>query len=394
MAGGLWINEFGTPAMGRAGAGAEAGVNDASAAFHNPASMIRISGQELMSTAGIIYSSIEFDVDSAGAINGTRDGGDQGGGLPGISTFYTRQLFEDWRFGVSLAALTGAALDPDDDWAGRFQMTELNLLGIAFMPAMAYRVTDRFSVGLGIPVMYTDLELKVAVPNLNDPTATEGSAKIDGDDVVAGINVSALYEPTDRTRIGFFYQSKLEADYSGDFKLSVPDANAVSVGVDTDLTFADIARIAITQEVTGRLRLHATLGWEGWSELDSVNLSTQSGGVVLPKKWDDTYKIAVGFDYDLNQRWRIQGGLAYDTDPVDNDDRTADMPIDRQIRYAMGTQYTKTNGTTISAHFVYVDLGDGKIVADPGIAGAGFVGEYSTNELYFFSVSADWQIGE
>jgi long-subunit fatty acid transport protein len=35
LAGGLYLNEFGTPAMGTAGAGAHALPNDASTAFHN-----------------------------------------------------------------------------------------------------------------------------------------------------------------------------------------------------------------------------------------------------------------------------------------------------------------------------------------------------------------------
>jgi long-chain fatty acid transport protein len=36
LAGGLYINEFGTPSMGTAGAGSNAVANDASTSFHNP----------------------------------------------------------------------------------------------------------------------------------------------------------------------------------------------------------------------------------------------------------------------------------------------------------------------------------------------------------------------
>jgi hypothetical protein len=51
-AGGLYLNEFGTPSMGVAGAGASSVANDASTSFHNPAGMTRIKGNELMGTAG------------------------------------------------------------------------------------------------------------------------------------------------------------------------------------------------------------------------------------------------------------------------------------------------------------------------------------------------------
>ena len=49
QAGGLYANEFGTPEMGSAGAGAEASALDASTAipFYNPAGMTRLEGHQL-----------------------------------------------------------------------------------------------------------------------------------------------------------------------------------------------------------------------------------------------------------------------------------------------------------------------------------------------------------
>ena len=57
LAGGLYLNEIGTPSMGVAGAGA----SDASTSFHNPAGMTRIKGNELMGTAGLLNATVEFD---------------------------------------------------------------------------------------------------------------------------------------------------------------------------------------------------------------------------------------------------------------------------------------------------------------------------------------------
>ena len=60
-AGGLYINEFGTPSMGVAGAGANAVASDASISFHNPAGMTRIKSKELMGTAGLLNSTVKLD---------------------------------------------------------------------------------------------------------------------------------------------------------------------------------------------------------------------------------------------------------------------------------------------------------------------------------------------
>ena len=63
LAGGLYLNEFGTPAMGTAGAGAQALANDASTAFHNAAGMTRLEGEEVMVTGGLLYADLKFDPD-------------------------------------------------------------------------------------------------------------------------------------------------------------------------------------------------------------------------------------------------------------------------------------------------------------------------------------------
>jgi len=46
QADGLYLNEFGTPSMGVAGAGTHAVAIDASTSFHNPAGMTRIDGKD------------------------------------------------------------------------------------------------------------------------------------------------------------------------------------------------------------------------------------------------------------------------------------------------------------------------------------------------------------
>ena len=54
QAGGLYLNEFGTPSMGVAGAGTHVVASDASTSFHNAAGMRRIKGNELMGTGGLL----------------------------------------------------------------------------------------------------------------------------------------------------------------------------------------------------------------------------------------------------------------------------------------------------------------------------------------------------
>ena len=63
---------------------------------------------------------------------------------------------------------------------------------------------------------------------------------------------------------------------------------------------------------------------------------------------NDTWHFSGGIHSRLSNLWLLQCGLAYDTSPVSSGDRTADMPADRQLRYAIGALYTRSEKLTIS----------------------------------------------
>ena len=145
-AGGLYLNEFGTPSMGVAGAGANAVAVDASTSFHNAAGMTRIKGNELMGTAGVLNATVKFDPAADTPIPGG-DGGDAGGPGPIIGGFYVHSLSDKWKLGANLITISGAILDYDDDWTGRYLNTDVKLLTMTFYPSVAYRVNNWLVAG-------------------------------------------------------------------------------------------------------------------------------------------------------------------------------------------------------------------------------------------------------
>jgi long-chain fatty acid transport protein len=147
-AGGLYVNEFSTTSQANAGAGRGAWVPDASATLHNPASMTRLDDHGFAGGFSGLFGDIRFDPD-ASSTNGDRNGGSQAGFAPIASFSYAHRVSDRVRFGLSFFSISGSVLDPSNEWAGRFQMTELSLLTISFTPTVAVRVTDWLSVGGG-----------------------------------------------------------------------------------------------------------------------------------------------------------------------------------------------------------------------------------------------------
>jgi long-chain fatty acid transport protein len=138
-------------------------------------------------------------------------------------------------------------------------------------------------------------------------------------------------------------------------------------------------------ELNDQWALLGTIDWEDWSAFDNVNISTGQGSQNIPRDWHDTYKFAAGVHYRPVDPWLLQLGFAYDTSPIDSDDRTPDMPIDRQIRYSLGAQYKWSENISVGSSFVYADYGDAKIKNNL------LRGDYERNDLFFFALNLNWK---
>jgi long-chain fatty acid transport protein len=379
-AGGLYLNEFGTPVMGNAGAGSGAEASDASTSFHNPAGMTLLGQRQFMLSLGVGYADTSFDTDRNDIGGG--DGGNAGGWVPLLGTFYAQPLNEeqDLWFGFSTFTISGAVLDYDTGWVGRNQCDEVTIMTVTAMPTLAYRVNDWLSVGAGPTIWYGNLELKVGP--IGD---TDGKVKLDGDDVAYGYSLSTMIELSERTRVGVFYISETSFEFDGDLKTRGGPLEGQDFSSDTDLDLAQLVRASVYHQLDDKWAVVGSVGWEDWSTVDNVNVSTEDTNTALAKNWKDTWHYAAGLHYNLSDKWLLRTGVAYDTSPVDADDRTADMPIDRQVRYAVGADYQWTESLTVGGSFVYVDLGSAKIDSP------GFSGDYNRNDLYFLGLHANWK---
>ncbi len=380
LAGGLYLNEFGTPSMGAAGAGSQAEALDASTSFHNPAGMTRIDSNELMLTAGVLYGRVKFDVGFVAPVIGGGGGGNAGGFAPMGGLFYVQPLSERLRFGFNVYTISGAALDYEDNWAGRFLCQDVTLLTVSLNPALAYKLTDKLSLAAGFIALYGDLEYDVAFPG--GPLPGPGTATLDGDDWEYGYNLGVLYELNERTRLGVIYLSETDLEFSGDLKV---DPAGISVGSDTEIPLAQMVRGGVYHELNDKWALVGSFGWEDWSVMDDLLISTEQGTSSLPRRWHDTWHYAGGIHYKPVERWLLRAGFSYDTSPVDSADRTPDMPIDNQVRYAIGFQYNYSKTVMFGASFEYADFGNGKINRPL------FKGDYEDNDIYVAAVFVSWK---
>jgi len=84
-------------------------------------------------------------------------------------------------------------------------------------------------------------------------------------------------------------------------------------------------------------------------------------------------------------------GAAYATSPVDEDTRTPDLPLARQIRLATGLQYDWNRDMTVGAAYEYLDAGRAEIDQAGGPLQGSLKGDYSPNVIHCFALNLIWK---
>ena len=394
---GLWLYERATPDMGTASAGRAATADNAATAGDNPAGMTRLDRSELMVGFQPLYVDAKFDTDVAE--HGGGNGGNAGGWVPAAGINYVHSLSPNLKLGVAAGSYLGLGLDFGSSWAGRYYVTEAELLTFGVSPSIGYRINDKLSVGAGVNLVYSELTQKAAINNPG-PGVPDGELKLVDDDIGYGFNLGMLLEPTDGTRFGITYRSKVDLEYKDVVSLKGlgPILGTIFTGgqkVDLEMNLPQTVMQSAYHEVDDRLAVVDNLGWQDWSEFGKsdivINDSSGSTKLTDDRDFNDTWHTAIGVRYRLSAPWMIMVGFAYDSSPVDDDDRTPDMPLDRQLRYAFGAQYEQSKDLTISVSYELMDAGDAKIDQNRGPLAGELKGDFDTNLIHFFNINASWR---
>lgn len=402
--GGIWLYEMGTPDLGTAGAGRAAMAADASTAGANPAGMTRLERSQMIAAFQGLYIDARFDTAVSGFGGG--DGSNAGGFVPAGSFHYVHSFTPDLKFGVSAGSYFGLGLDYGDDWAGRYYSTKAELLIFGLNPGVGYRVNNWLSLGAGFSVLYAELDQEAAINNSAVPGQagmSDGQLKFEDDDVGYGFNLGVLLTPWVDSRFGLTYRSEVDLEFkdvaslknTGPVLQDLLNASGLAGSkVDIDMTIPQALMLSGYHQLNPRWAIMGNIGWQDWSEFGKQDLtlrSTTSTTFTQDLDYDDTWHFALGAQYRFADPWLWSFGVAYDTSPTDEDTRTPDLPLDRQIRIGTGMQFDWNEDVTLGAAYEYVDLGDAEIDQEGGPLQGPLKGEYDTNAIHFFAVNLIWK---
>lgn len=399
QAAGLWLYEQGTPDVGTATAGMAARAEDAATAFANPAGMTRLEESQAMVGIQPIYGDFKFDTDAA--TFGGGDGGNAVGWVPSGGLFYVHSLSSDLKLGISAGSYLGLGIDFDDDWAGRYYATKSELMTVFTKASVGYRINDWLSVGAAAGLVYGKLDYKAAINNALD-ARPDGRLEFKDNDTTVNYNLALLIEPSAGTRIGLTYITKVDLEFRDDNKITGagPLLNAALrlSGIQgstsqLDYTLPKQLMLSAYHELSDELAIMANIGWQNWSEFGQVGVSLagpNARSLEMDANFSDTWHYALGARYWLDSSWSVSAGVAYDSSPVSNADRTIALPVDRQYRYAVGLQYDLRKDLTLGAAYEYMDAGDAPVSQTGGPLQGDLQGDFDSAAFHFFALNANW----
>lgn len=421
-ASGFALLEQSASRLGTAFSGTAAAADDASTLFYNPAGLARLERSEVLMVVSGVGISSQFRNDNSQAALGQplgAQGGDAGGWAPIPAGYFAMPLNEQLAFGVGVNAPFGLKLEYDDGWMGRFQALKSEIETINVSPSLSWRLNERLTLGVGVNYQKIQAELTnavnysavvaqglqqlagsgqippAAVPGLIAANAgLEGFTRVRGDDTAWGFTAGLLYEFTPDTRIGLSYRSSMDYRLSGAVRFEAPVATQpLGIGIIESVSAAngrlatgpasvalklpEIATASLYHRA-GRFEWMADVAWTGWSSVQELRIVRDGGEVlsVTPEHWEDTWRVALGGAWQLNDQWKLRGGIAYDQTNVPASTRTARLPDAQRKWVAIGAQWDSGGPVVIDvgyAHLLSDDVGlnqdDGNALANGLIHG-------------------------
>lgn len=394
----------------RANAGGSLFLDDPTAAYNNPAAMAFFTGSVLQATATEIRPQAQFhgqtlDVDGNPTTGGNPNGFGKFVPFPNIA--WVTPVNSWFALGGSVTTPYGLESKYNPSWQGRYFGTETDLASVALSLSAAFKLNDRFSLGVGILGEHTKAELNTVL----DPNGTAQALfglplPPQQDDVQLNVNAKRtfsfgyfggfVFKPTDQDTVGVSYHSRVKNTLSGSYALygspvgkqlliqapaldpNLPSINPNGGPISAQFNEPAFASADWLHAFNDRLSVAATIKWTDWSSFSELALTSNGQQLIaLPEQFKDSSVYAVGGDYKLSDQWTLHGGVGYDETPTSIISRDPRVPDGARKLLGFGIGYKATSHLSLDLGYQHEFINNTPVhLTNQPLLGAGTVNGY------------------
>lgn len=342
QAAGYQLNEYSTTGLGRSFAGAGVMGDDYSALAYNPAGMtlVKKSGMQLGITEAEMASTVKGEKNEETKMH-------YGVTLP--SGFGQWNVNDKLFLGAGIYAPFGLSTKhKSGSFVGGYaRKSELEVIDSSL--AAAYKATDKLSLGVSAILRYIHGNMTQNVDGyyMGKPGVKVGEANYDLDGWTGSGSIGAMYEFTPDTRLGVSYKFRSMQKVKGRFTNTAPYIGGVFPDGEASPDLPATLLVSGYHKLNDKIGLSSSVRWTEWSKSFpefTMTSSSQPGNVTHNYKWRDSWTIAVGADYYINDNWTWRVGTAYDQSPAeDPQNRSNRIPDTDRIWLSTGLSYSTDN---------------------------------------------------
>lgn len=358
QAAGFMLTEQSAGSLGRAYAGVGVDGTDISGVFYNPATMTLHPGTQIQ--AGFV--AVGLDLAYEGNNGATENGAANTQPIP--FGYISHQMTDNMWIGLSMTVPFGMGTEFDDNWALAGRGISAQVLTFDFNPNVAWKLSDKVSLGAGLSIQYASADLKMKQYQAADQYIASLDSEVDADSIAWGWNIGLMWSPLDNLRFGLSYRSSVNHNADGDLTIDNARINGIPITADMAGASEGLARVygsmgvydasatlatpawamaTAAWDVNDLVSLYATFRWTDWSSFDELTIKSVTSSTIT-NKWQDTYLFSVGTDLRFTNWWTFRAGIGYETSPIDNPEyRTAIIPDADRWWFALGSSFKATD---------------------------------------------------
>ena len=403
-AAGFMLTEQSAGALGRAYAGVGVDGTDLSGVYYNPATMTLHPGTQIQ--AGFVAVGLDLAFEGTGPNSDVSENGQYNTqAIP--HGYISHQISDSMWVGLAMTVPFGMGTEYDDDWRFANRGISAEVLTFDFNPNVAWKVSDKLSLGAGMSIQYASADLKMRKDVVKDLASID--SEVNADSWAWGFNVGLMWTPLENLRFGLSYRSKINHNADGDVEL---DNEKLAGNNAEDFVnhpiYGDYAKLLLSQygsydatatistpawvmataawDVNELLSLYATFRWTDWSSFDELVIDSDAGSTTVTNKWQDAYLFSVGADLRFTNWWTFRAGIGYESSPIDDPSfRTSIIPDADRWWFALGSSFQATDNMQIDVSAAWLHgTGERDLYTEEG--GNVKAGRFENLDAYLFGV--------
>ena len=401
-AAGFMLTEQSAGALGRAYAGVGVDGTDISGVYYNPATMTLHPGTQIQ--AGFVAVGLDLAFEGTGPNSDVSENGQYNTqAIP--HGYISHQISDSMWVGLAMTVPFGMGTEYDDDWRFANRGISAEVLTFDFNPNVAWKVSDKLSLGAGMSIQYASADLKMQ----ENARVASIDGEVDADSWAWGFNVGLMWSPLENLRFGLSYRSRINHNADGDFTFDnfkdLTNGQIGNMGEDAQRIWGTLsylngqtldatatlstpawAMATAAWDVNELLSLYATFRWTDWSSFDTLDIDYTVGTKTVTNKWEDAYLFSVGADLRFTNWWTFRAGIGYESSPVDDPSyRTSIIPDADRWWFALGSSFQATDNMQIDVSAAWLHgTGERDLYTEEG--GNVKAGRFENLDAYLFGV--------